>query len=270
MTGRKWAAGFLMVLALLWLPLRVQAGESQVADQAELLTSEEEENLTARMEEMEEKWKQTFVIVTTGDAQGKEARDYADDYYDSHGYGDNGVLYLIDLDNGELWISTAGSMIRFLTDARIQEVLDAGYEDISQGSYEAGLERMLDRTEKFLEDGIPSNQFSYDPETGEVSRYRSITGMEALLAAAVALAAGGIFFGAVCARYKMKTDTYTYPFRQKGRLSLTREEDILVNQVITHRRIPKSPPPGAGSGGGRSTVHTSLAGRSHGGGGRRL
>lgn len=269
MRKRKGILGILMLLAMFLLPLGVQAEESQVADQAELLTPEEENALTGRMEALEEEWKQTFVVVTTKDAEGKEAREYADDFYDSHGYGDNGVLYLIDLDNGELWISTAGNMIRFLTDARIQQVLDAGYEDIRQGSYERGLERMLDRTEEFLEEGIPGNQFSYDPETGEVSRHRSVTGMEALLAAAAGLAAGGIFIGAVCARYKMKTGTYTYPFRQKGSLSLTREEDILVNQVVTHRRIPKNPPPGSG-GGGRSTVHTSSAGRSHGGGGRSL
>ena len=94
-------AALLLALPLLAAaPLSARAAVSQVADLGELLSDEEETALAARMEQLEEEWKQAFVIVTTRDAQGKDAEAYADDYYDTHGYGENGVLFLIDLDNG--------------------------------------------------------------------------------------------------------------------------------------------------------------------------
>ena len=90
---------------------------------------------------------------------------------------------------------------------------------------------------------------------------------EIIVALLVGLVCGGIFFGIINARYKMKTGTYTYPFREKGKIQLIRRDDIFVNQTVTRRRIERDPPSG---GGGRSSVHTSGSGRSHGGGGRSL
>ena len=260
-------AALLLALPLLAAaPLSARAAVSQVADLGELLSDEEETALAARMEQLEEEWKQTFVIVTTRDAQGKDAEAYADDYYDTHGYGENGVLFLIDLDNGQVWISTAGAMIRFLTDARIEEVLDAGYEALQAGQYARGLWQMLDATEAFLGEGIPAGNYRFDPETGNVMRYRSLGTAEILFAAAAGLAAGGILFFTVRSRYRSKSGSISYPFRSQGNLTLTRQEDHFVNQVITHRKIPKSPP----SGGGGSSVHRSSGGVRHGGGGRSL
>lgn len=263
---RLLAVIFLALPLLTWVPFPVQAAVSQVVDQAQLLSEEEETTLSTRMEQLEETWKQAFVIVTTLDAQGKDAQNYADDYYDSHGYGENGVLFLIDLDNGQVWISTAGAMIRFLTDARIEKVLDAGYGALQAGEYARGLEQMLDATEAFLKEGIPAGGYQFDPATGNVERYRSVEMMEVLFAAAAGLAAGGILFFVVRARYRSKSGSIDYSFRNQGKLTLTREEDHFVNQVITRRKIPKSPP----SGGGGSSVHRSSGGVRHGGGGRSL
>ncbi len=261
-----WLLAAVVLTALTLRPVPIRAAASRVEDQADLLTAEEESALTRQIDQMEEAWKQAFVIVTTRDAQGKDSEAYADDFYDSHGYGENGVLYLIDLDNGQIWISTAGAMIRFLTDARIEKVLDAGYEELRAGQYALGLERMLDATEEFLEEGIPAGNYRFDPETGNVERYRSLKMAEILIAAAAGLAAGGILFFSVRSRYRRKSGSVPYPFRSQGTLTLTRQEDHFVNQVVTRRHIPKSPP----SSGGGSSVHRSSGGVRHGGGGRSL
>lgn len=269
--GKKLICLLAVVLLMLplqsWFPLSVQASVSQVKDQAGLLSDEEVTSLTGQMERLEAEWKQAFVIVTTRDAQGKDSEAYADDYYDSHGYGENGVLFLIDLDNGQIWISTAGAMIRFLTDSRIEKVLDAGYEALHAGQYARGLEQMLDATEGFLREGIPAGSYRFDPETGNVGRYRSVGMMDVLLGAAAGLAAGCILFFAVRSRYRSKSGSISYSFHNQGNLTLTRQEDHFVNQVVTRRKIPKSPP---SSGGGGSSVHRSSGGVRHGGGGRSL
>ena len=54
-------------------------------------------------------------VVTTGDAQGKTVEAYADDYYDNLGGAENGILYLVDMDNGELYISTSGEAMDYIT-----------------------------------------------------------------------------------------------------------------------------------------------------------
>lgn len=274
----RWITGILSLLCFLVFSetgadvLTVYGAQSDsaayVVDQADILSQQEEQAIETRIEEMSQKWKQDFVVVTTNDAEGKDSEEYADDYYDYHGYQENGVLYLVDLDNGNVWISTSGSMIRFLTDRRIDRVIDAGYSQLKSHNYGEGFLAMLDQTEDYMEEGIPDNQYTYDVETGKVSRHYGLTAWEIIIVLLLGLGAGGIVFASVNAKYQMKSGTYFYPFREKGRIQFTRREDIFVNQTVTRRKIPKNPP--SNGGGGQSSVHTSSSGASHGGGGRSL
>lgn len=260
---------FLAVLFFLLFPIKSWAQDGRVDDQAGVFTETEQEELEVRTQTLSEHNEMDFVVVTTMDAQGKSAMAYADDYYDSHGYREDGVLYLIDLDNGEIWISTKGMMIRYLTDERIQKVIDEGYSELKAQRYGAGILRMLDATENYLEVGIQSGQFNYDPETGKTERYRSITGGEVLWATVIAVLCGGGFFAVILSSYKLKKKTYRYAYDHQGRVQFRSREDRLINRVVTHHPIPKDPPPSSG-GGGQSTIHTSSSGSSHGGGGRSL
>ena len=274
----RWITGILSIVCLLYFVVTgtdvltvygaSDGSVTYVVDQADILSTQEEQAIETRIEEMSQKWEQDFVVVTTNDAEGKDSEEYADDYYDYHGYQENGVLYLVDLDNGNVWISTSGSMIRFLTDSRIDRVIDAGYSELKSKNYGEGFLAMLDQTEDYMEEGIPDNQYTYDVETGKVSRHYGLTAWEIIIALLLGLGAGGIVFASVNAKYQMKSGTYSYPFREKGKIQFTRREDIFVNQTVTRRKIPKNPP--SNGGGGQSSVHTSSSGASHGGGGRSL
>lgn len=265
----RWIAGlFLWICLLMPTPVWAQ-GEKSVVDQADLLSAEEEQLLSQKTEELSETWKQDFVVVTTSDAEGKTSEEYADDYYDNNGYQENGVLYLIDMDNRSVWISTSGAMIRFLTDQRIERVIDEGYEQLKSGEYADCFMKMLGQTEIFMGQGIPDNQYNYDTETGEISRYRTVTAMELVIAVIAAVAAGVIFVVLITTSYKMKHGRYSYPFHEKGRMDLTQKEDRFINEVVTRRKIQQNNSSGGGkSGGGGSSIHTSGGGHSHGGGGR--
>lgn len=266
---RKWGylAGMFLCFWLM-MPLTIQAEERFVVDQADLLSDQEEKAIEEIAQRLSEQWNQDYVVVTTEDAEGKDSETYADDYYDRHGYRENGVLYLIDKDNNNVWISTSGAMIRFLTDERIERVIDAGYGELKAEQYGNGFLKMLNQTETYMEDGIPGDQYTYDVETGKISRYRSITMLEILVALALAAAGGLIFFLSVKSSYKMKHESYSYPFQVKGQMELVRKDDHFVNEVVTRRKIPQNN--SSGGGGGRSSVHTSGSGNSHGGGGRSL
>lgn len=255
MRMRKKTGYLLLMLLLLLVPVAVWADKTTVDDQAGLFSQEEEQELTDRIVELTTDWNMDFVVVTTEDAEGKTSEEYADDYYDYNGYAEDGALYLIDLDNGSVWISTAGKMIRYLTDERIDAVIDAGYDNLKAKNYADGILEMLNETESYLEDGIPSDQYNYDTETGKISRYRSITVYEAIGAA-------------VLGSYRLKRKTYRYPYESRAKVHFTRRDDQFRHRSITQRRIPREPP--SGGGGGQSSVHTSGSGTSHGGGGRSL
>ena len=65
-----------------------------------------------------------IVIVITDDVKGKSSMDFADDFYDDNGYGigfdSSGLLFLVNMEDREVWISTAGTAIKVFTDARIR------------------------------------------------------------------------------------------------------------------------------------------------------
>lgn len=216
-------------------------------------------------------------VATTDNAGGKSARDYADDLYEQQGIGTgdshDGLLYLIDLDNGEIYISTEGAALRPLTDDRLDRILDRAYEDASAGNYADSALTVLQDAQSFILEGIPEDQYNYSSETGEKDPYRQkgFPVMALLFGMTVGTATALITFFTVRSSYRLTRETYRYPLSEKSRLQLTRSENVLVNQFVTHRKIPKNPPSsGRSSSGSRTTTHRSRSGRTHGGRGRRL
>lgn len=260
-----------------FLSMRVSAAKDYVYDQADLLTTEEEAELQKQAEFYNDKWNMNFLVVTTDDAEGKSSMEYADDFYDICFLEDSeedGVLYLIDMDNREIYLSTSGEAIRYLTDSRIAYILDEAFERVVVEDYYGTFAAFFEQTDEYLNSGIPSDQYNYDTETGGSDYYddnlyeepKQITMSELLIAFAVALAAAIGTVGVVKAKYQLKFEDFHYNAYTDSEISLSVKSDHLVNKFVTHRRIPRN----NGSSGSRSSVHRSSSGRSHGGGGRKF
>lgn len=274
---KKKTAGFLMgLLTLALTAVAAWAASGDLYDQADLFNSLEEEGLQEEVQQLSDKWQRDFVLVTTGDAQGKTSQEYADDFFDDHGYGttgkNSGVLLLVDMDNREIAYSAYGDMMLYLTDQRGEQLLDAGYEGASRGDYYTCFRSMLSSVNSYLTSGVPDDQYTYDAETGKLVRQRRITWVEALIAVAAAAAVGSCSMLVIRRQHRLKDNLYQYPFRVLGHVALSRREDQFRNQFVTTRRIPRKrgPGPGGGPGGGRTTVHTSSSGRVHSGGSRKF
>ena len=263
-----------IVAAVLWNGAGIAAAQvGNVYDDAELLTESERTALNERIAALSEKTGWNIYAITTDDAGGKSAMAYADDFFDEHSpEQEDGVALLIDMDNREIWLSTCGVAIRYLTDDRLDVILDDAYGDVSNGNYGKCLNTMLDGVERYYDAGIPRGQYNYDTETGAISVYRSITLPEALLAVVLAIASGVAVNLIVRAKYRMKLDTYQYAYRENSDVKLRVREDRFVNQTTTHRRIQRESSGGGGGhhSSGRSSTHHSSSGRSHGGGGRKF
>lgn len=252
----------------------VHAINSQLTDQAGLLTESEAEEVEEMIEELEDKTGWDVMAVTADDAEGMSAEYYAEKWFDDYTTSDDGVVCLIDMDNREIQYKTFGEAIYYFTDNRWNRIVDEAYEYVSEEDYYGTFEIMLEETSYYYNAGIPSDQYTYDEDTHEVVRYadthRSITVIEALIAIVVALAAGGITVGGIIGSYRLKFGGYKYSIEKNGSVQLRKKEDTFVNQFVTHRHIPKSNGSSGGSSSGRSTVHTGAGGRSSGGGGRKF
>lgn len=251
------------------------AQEGNVYDDASLLTDSEIRTLNEKITALEEESGWNIYAVTTADAGGKMATEYADDFFDVHSpEQEDGVALLIDMDNREIAISTCGIAIRYLTDDRIDDILDEAYNDVSDAAYGDCLDTMLSGVEGYYHAGISEGQYNYDTETGKVSVYRTLTLTEALTALLVAAAAGVVVYVSVLGKYRLKFDTYKYEFRKNGRVNLRVKNDRFINQTVTQRRIPKQTSSSGRSSthhsSGRSSTHRSSSGRSHGGGSRKF
>ena len=263
----------LAVVCLLFAGSVVCAQASEhVFDIADLFSTSETNRLSELAEELEETYDMKFLMLTVDDAQGRSSRDAAEYFYESGGYDSNGKrggsVLLIDLDNRELNLVTNGEMILYITDAREERIYDAGYEYASEGDYGEAMIAMLEQTAAYMKKGIPDNQYTYDTETGRIVRHRSISLSDWLLAAGIAVLCASFACFFLYRRYR-RVEQYEYSIGQNADIRITGKEDRLVNQFVTHRRIPRDPPPDGGSGGssaGRSSTHTSGGGGTFGGG----
>lgn len=268
----------LLLSVVLWNGICVSAEETAVYDQADLLSLDEKEVLNDQIQRFCAEWDMNVLMVTTDDAEGQSAQTYADVFYDAHfpeNSEEDGILYLIDMEHREIYISTSGLAIRYLTDERIENLLDDAYSYVSEGDYFGTFTSFLEGTEYYLQKGIPSQQYNYDIDTGKIDSYYPkyrITPMECLIALIAGLAAAGGTMLFIKAKYQLKFEDFHYDAYTDSEIQLTVKEDHLINTMVTHRRIPRDDdhPGGRGAGGhsGGSSVHHSSSGRSHGGGGR--
>lgn len=264
---RKVAFSVLFFIFLIFVsnPSVAKSEGLKVFDDANLFTEDQIIKLNEEAGNISNNYKMDIIIVTTEATNGKSSREYADDYFDENGFGVgddlDGVLFLINMSTREVYISTSGKGIRYLTDQRIEniieDVLNSGLED---GDYYRGAIVFLSSTKEYLQSGIPSDQYNQDEREKEDN---SLTPLEGI----ISLLSGGIVSGGFLLRtkskYKMKKPTKPLTFRNNSIVNIVSDGDRLIDTVTTSRIIPKT----NDNDSGKSTTHTSSSGKTHGGGG---
>ena len=267
------------------------SGQPRVFDQAGLFSETEIIQLEEKIAQCRKSTKMDVVIVSAYADGERSAEEYADDYYDYGGFGvgkkASGVLLLYYMDGpgqpgGECYISTTGTMINMLTDERIESILDDVYGDLGNRDFAGAAEHFLEDVKAYVKEGVESGQYTYDRDTGEIVRYHSIR----LYEVAIAMVIAGILAGSVCLdikkRYAMKQSSREVSnslqaYRADCAFHFSVAGDKMVNKYVRSVPIPRNTSSGSGGRGhsgsssaGRSTIHTSSSGSSHGGGGRRF
>ena len=248
-----------LVLPFVFLLMPVSGALPSVVDDADLLTEAEEHTLAIAADKLRERGFDVVILTMTGSYGGKSVRAYADDYFDYNGYGIGsnytGVLFLVNMTERDLYISTSGDAIRALNDRGIDMLLDTLTPHFSDGEYYNGFKLLLSELDYYVtayENGSPVGSAGRPDMLGALAVCFVIGAVIAIL---IMLA---IKRGMNTAR--ISRDAVYAINRESFRLS--RQRDIFLYSRT--RRIPRND---SSSG---SSTHRSSSGRSHGGGGRKF
>lgn len=130
----------------------------KIYDYANLITKDEEEVLYNKVQEFINKYDMDMAIVTINSNPKSSSMAYADDFYDYNNFGKGtnktGLLFLIDMQNRNMWISTTGDAINIYTDSRINTILDYTYDKISNEDYNGCAEQFIDKASYFANKGL--------------------------------------------------------------------------------------------------------------------
>lgn len=246
----------------------------KVYDFAELLTEDEEQKLYDMITTYIDTYDMDMAVVTINTNNKSSSMAYADDFYDYNDFGKgstyDGVLFLIDMDNRNMWISTTGEAIRMYDDARIDKILDDTYYYISSKDYYNCARAFVSKASSYAAAGIPSSNRNthidangnYVVEEATVSIPVRVFGT--LIFGAIC---SGIFVAIKCSKHKtIRRATEARQYLVNDSFKLNVNEDNFVNTYTS--KVYDPPSSSSSGGGGGSSTHTSSSGSSHGGGGR--
>ena len=273
---KKMTSLLLAVLLLMCLALPVGANSvSHIADDAGLLYFEEIAALEEKAAGLYATYGIDAVILTIDSLGGVSAQDYADDYYDHNGYGADGVLFLLAMEEREWYISTCGTVIYALTDYGIQQLGEGVLPYLSAGSWYDGFDFFLDQLPYYLDAygaGTPVDGYAdysgdyYHGQQDQVVYYPQEKEPSFLLSLLIGLAVGGIAIAVMRTMMNTKrAQRGASAYMKEGSWNLSMYRDIFLYSNVSKTRRQQS-----SSSGGGSSVHRSSGGRSHGGGGGRF
>lgn len=232
---------FLVCLIMITaLALPVLAASPLVMDVAYLMSNTEAEALTQASQEIKDAYGLDVVILTVPSLMGKSPESFADDYYDNNRYGDDGLIFLVDMGSRQWHISTSGSAIELLSDRDLIDIEEDVIPYFSEGRFYAGFSRFFNVLPHYL-----------DNDTG--------SGFSLMLSVLIGAAVAGIVI--LIMRSMMNTKGSQ---RDASGYTVDNSYHLRTNlDLFLYSNISKRPKPKESSSG--SSTHRSSSGRSHGG-----
>ena len=245
--------------------------KEKIYDFADLYTDYEEEQLYASVMKYIESYKLDMVILTIDKNNKKDAQTYAEEFYiyNYFGFEDakrSGCIFIIDMDNREYYLATSGSVIKYLDDERVDNILDEASTYIRDGKYYAATDNAIKLIQEYGKTVPSSNTHVIIDDNGYVKLEKS---PNIFISFIVSVIVAIIFVSINISKHKgivLATNANQYMNRANEDKVV---EDKLISSVTTTRVVPKDDPPsGGGHMVGGSSVHIGGGGHTFGGGGR--
>jgi len=230
----------------------------RLVDSSGLLTEEQAEKLTEKLDGVSERQNLDVIIFTVDSLEGYTATEYADDAFDYNGFGMgasyDGILLLLSMEEREWAISTHGYGITAFTDAGQKYIVDNIIGHLSDGDYYEGFDKFVDLADNFItqaKTGAP-----YDTNNLPKKPMSPIWILISIL--------GGVLIGAIVTGGMKSSLKSVSKQRVAGNylvstvMSPSSNKDLYLYSVVTKTEKPKESETG-------SSTHVSSSGRTHGG-----
>src|SRR5699024_8638795 len=237
------------VFSFIFIGHAAAANEPYIYDEADLLTETEEEELAALAEKNSEQHETDFLILTTKDVGDQDVEEYMGDFYDdtAPGYDQphgNTVLFTLDMQNREMYLAGFQKGEEYLSNERIELVLDQVFPLIAEENYAQGFGQYITTASDYMR---------YKPGVNPENPFYT---WWVQLGIAVLLAGAVVFFMAYRSGGKVTTTPRTYMDHHNTKVN--RRRDRYVNRSVTRRKKPENNNKGGdgpkiGGGGGGMT-----------------
>lgn len=257
------------------------------------LTDNQVETLESNLRYLVERYDISIVIATTNDVGNRTSRVYAEDFYEYNNFGigddNSGLIFLVDMDTRNIYISTFGKAIRIFTDQNIDYVLDNAFEYIADGdiygtclAFANSADEVLFAWDEYVA-RTGDDEYNVTLPDGQNEGTIYYTEKKDLKSGpSLALSAGiGFAFSLLVALSLYFTHNRSLPgglagisYTNPSEQVLTAKSDIFLRTHTTRTKKPENNSSGGGGGGGgisfsgSSSVGRTSSGSSSGGGGR--
>lgn len=272
------------VIFFVFVSSNVLAAYENVYDEANLLTEEVRAELNNKAMTLSDQTQLEIVIVTIDDSQGKESSQYALDFYDEHGFGYestlDGVLYLLNMDEREVYIFTRDKGTDYINASRVEALLDQVYPSLGDENYSESIDIFLNEVEKIMEAGPPAEQngtqsgssgYQSNGDSGYVNTDDgSVKGEASWLQkigiyVLISFTIGGIAIAIMAMGNRGRSTVNASTYLQGNSFTVTRKQDRHYNTIVTQQKIQKN-----NNSSGGSFTGGSGGGGGIGGGGRKF
>ena len=241
----------------------------RLIDDADLLTTSEEERLLDKLDEISEKQLCDVAVVTVNSTDGKTLQDFADYYYYSNGYGmgerDNGVMLVFSMEECDWYVTTYGFVIQYITDDVLDEMKIKAKSHLSNANYYEAFSIYAERCDDYITQA--KNGKPYDKTGGKSNRDNDEIlvdiGSTTFISVVIALIV------AFCVTAKLKAELKTVApqrsasnYQRPNSLNITGSHETFLFKNVSKVKIQSS---SSGGRSGGSRTHRSSSGRSHGG-----
>ncbi len=257
-------------------------------DFADVVDQFKEDELLSRLEQVSTDNECEVAVVTVSTTGGEDITEFADDYYDTFGFGyganDDGIMLVVAMDIREFAVTTHGKAIDIFTDYNLNMLEDTFTGFLSDNDYynafkafAAGSEALfIDYNEYTNNTYIPDNYIENDyyansSEKENANKFSELFSIKWIVSSLViGVVIGFIYVSILKSQLKsVKRQPAASEYVVPGSFQLTQQRDIYMYGNIKKTPKPKANNSSGGksgsSFGGGSSTHTSSSGRTHGG-----
>ena len=251
-----------VAILMLVLPLGVFAEDDyyrlQDLTEPSLLSESENAEILANLDEVSEKHGMDIVILTVPEVEeGLTVEEDATEWYEYLGFGEDGVMLYISMEERDWYFLTSGFGITAITDAGIEYISDKFLDYLSNGDYVTAFNTFITYTDDFITQAKTGEPY----DTGNLPKEPYSLGMSLVISVAIGFIISLIITGA----WKSKLTSVAFQTRatsymKPGSLNISDSRDFFLYRTVDRREKQNDSDSG-------SSTHTSSSGKTYGGGG---